>query len=79
MATPTFDLSDLYSEASVDTELRTPKHARYDFATAQPDPTSIPFKGLTDALASMLERQGTDLAYYPDSRGIPELRELIAA
>ncbi len=79
MATQTFDLSDLYSENSVDTELKVPKHAKYDFATAQPDPTSIPFKGLTDALSSMLERQGTDLAYYPDARGIPELRELIAA
>ena len=79
MATQTFDLSDLYSENSVDTEIRVPKHAKYDFATAQPDPTSIPLKGLTDALSSMLERQGTDLAYYPDARGIPELRELIAA
>ena len=79
MATQTFDLSDLYSENSVDTEIRVPKHAKYDFATAQPDPTSIPLKGLTDALSSMLERQGTDLAYYPDARGIPALRELIAA
>ena len=79
MATPTFDLSALYSKDSLDVEIKVPAHAKFDFATAQPDPGSIPFKGLTDALTTMLEKQGGDLAYYPDARGIPELRELIAA
>jgi 2-aminoadipate transaminase len=79
MATKPFDLSSLYSDASVDLPTRVQKHAKYDFATAQPDPNSIPFEGLTDALKTMLDKQGTDLAFYPHAQGIPELRELIAA
>ena len=54
------------------------RHARYDFAVAYPDPDTLPLDGLADAVRSVLDREGRDLAYYTDPAGYPELRRLVA-
>ena len=54
------------------------RHAKYDFAVAYPDPESLPLAGLLEALKEALEREGRDLAYYPDPAGLPGLRQLVA-
>ena len=44
---------------------------------AYPAPETIPSEGLLEGLAKGLEREGQDLAYYPDPFGSLELRELV--
>ena len=51
---------------------------KYDFAVAYPDPETLPLEGLAQALKVALEREGTDLAYYPHTAGLPSLRRLVA-
>ena len=52
--------------------------AKYDFAVAYPDPDTIPLEGLVDSLRTALDREGRDLAYYPDAAGLLSLRQLVA-
>ncbi len=52
--------------------------AKYDFAVAYPDPDTLPLEGLASALKTALEREGKDLAYYPDYAGLGSLRQLVA-
>ena len=52
--------------------------AKYDFAVAYPDPDTIPLEGLVDSLKTALDREGRDLAYYPDAAGLLSLRQLVA-
>ena len=52
--------------------------AKYDFAVAYPDPDTIPLDGLVDSLKTALDREGRDLAYYPDAAGLLSLRQLVA-
>ncbi|PKB73688.1 MAG: hypothetical protein BZY75_00535 [SAR202 cluster bacterium Io17-Chloro-G7] len=57
------------------TSFRRPK---YDFAVAYPDPDTLPLEGLANAMRTALERDGKELAYYPDYVGLLSLRELVA-
>ncbi len=59
----------------VKTSFRRPK---YDFAVAYPDPDTLPLEGLANAMRTALERDGKELAYYPDYVGLLSLRELVA-
>ncbi|MFH1140304.1 MAG: PLP-dependent aminotransferase family protein [Chloroflexota bacterium] len=54
------------------------RHAKYDFAVAYPDPDTLPLDGLVEALKVALDREGRDLAYYPEVTGLPALRKLVA-
>ena len=58
-------------------EISSPVHAEYDFAVAYPAPETIPSQGLLEGLERGLEREGKDLAYYPDPFGSKELRNLV--
>ena len=54
------------------------RHAKYDFAVAYPNPDTLPLDGLADAVRSVLDREGRDLAYYTDPGGYLPLRQLVA-
>ena len=45
---------------------------------AYPDPDTLPLDGLADAVRSVLDREGRDLAYYTDPGGYLPLRQLVA-
>ena len=66
-----------YSKNSKEQEISSTVHAEYDFAVAYPAPETIPSKGLLQGLERGLEREGKDLAYYPDPFGSKELRNLV--
>ena len=53
--------------------------AKYDFATAFPDPESIPGDGLAESLATALREEAGRLALYPVAQGYPPLREYVAS
>jgi 2-aminoadipate transaminase len=53
-------------------------HPKYDFAVAYPDPDSLPLDGLVEALKTALDREGRDLAYYPEFEGLRSLRRFVA-
>ena len=55
------------------------QRAKYDFAVAYPDPSSVPLDGLQESLAAALEEEGRGLAVYPHPQGYPPLREFVAA
>ena len=77
MSTVNFKFDKFFSKGSKEQEISSPAHAKYDFAVAYPAPETIPSEGLLDGLAIGLEREGQDLAYYPDPFGSLELRELV--
>ena len=54
------------------------RHAKYDFAVAYPDPDTLPLDGLVEAIKVALDREGKDLAYYPEAAGLRTLRQLVA-
>ena len=54
------------------------KRAKYDFAVAYPDPTSVPLDGLVESLKDALQQEGKDLALYPHPDGYPPLRQYVA-
>ena len=53
------------------------RRAKYDFAVAYPDPETLPLDELVSSLKTALDREGKDLAYYPDPSGLPSLRQLV--
>ena len=77
MSTVNFKFDKFFSKGSKEQEISSPVHAKYDFAVAYPAPETIPSEGLLNGLAKGLEREGQDLAYYPDPFGSLELRELV--
>ena len=54
------------------------RRGKYDFATAYPDPASLPLDDLVDSLKSALQEEGRGLAVYPQPEGYPPLREFVA-
>ena len=79
MATPQpFSYQDFFAKNAPVTARATPRRAKYDFATAYPDPDTLPLDGLADALKQSLDRDGRDLAYYPNPAGHPPLRAFVA-
>ena len=77
MTSKTFNFEKFYSKNSKEQEISSTVHAEYDFAVAYPAPETIPSKGLLQGLERGLEREGKDLAYYPDPFGSKELRNLV--
>ena len=77
MSTENFSFDNFFSKDSKEQEISSPVHAKYDFAVAYPAPETIPSKGLLEGLSKGLEREGKDLAYYPDPFGSKELRTLV--
>jgi 2-aminoadipate transaminase len=55
-----------------------PANGAYQFGGGKPDPVSLPFDGLTDATAHVLETDGPDALTYGDAQGYAPLRALIA-
>ena len=54
------------------------RRGKYDFATAYPDPGSLPLGELLESLRGGLDEEGRDLAVYPHPQGYPPLREFVA-
>ena len=75
--TAKFSFNKIFSNNSEEQEVSYPVHAEYDFAVAYPAPETIPIDGLLEGLRKGLEREGADLAYYPDPFGSHELRNFI--
>ncbi|HEY2593506.1 MAG TPA: PLP-dependent aminotransferase family protein [Chloroflexota bacterium] len=46
----------------------------FNFGAGNPDPGVFPSKDLGEAAKRVLTRVGTELAHYPEARGLPELR-----
>ncbi len=46
----------------------------FNFGAGNPDPGVFPSHDLGDAAQRVLTRMGTELAHYPEARGLPELR-----
>ena len=70
-------MKNFIQKNSKEQEISSPVHAEYDFAVAYPAPETIPSQGLLEGLERGLEREGKDLAYYPDPFGSKELRNLV--
>ena len=73
-----FSYEELFATDAPITVPSPSRHAKYDFAVAYPDPDTLPLDGLVEALKIALEREGRDLAYYPESTGLPALRQFVA-
>lgn len=80
MPVKAFDFSGLIAKNVPAAPAARPASGRlkYDFTTAFPDPGSFPSKGLLEALTKALEKEGSDLVYYPHPQGHPEIRQFIA-
>ena len=78
MAAQRFDYQRIFSKNSTVGARGTFPRPKYDFAVAYPDPTTLPLEGLAQSLKAALEREGTDLAYYPHTAGLESLRKLVA-
>src|SRR5438309_208088 len=48
------------------------------FGAGNPAPEVFPSRALGEAARRVLERSGDELAHYPEQRGLPELRALMA-
>ena len=77
MSTAKFSFNKFFSKDSKEQEISSPVHAEFDFAVAYPSPETIPSEGLLKGLEEGLEREGQDLAYYPDPFGSKELRNFV--
>src|SRR5215471_1711032 len=51
-----------------------PSPRTFNFGAGNPDPGVFPSQDLGDAARRALSRMGTELAHYPEARGLPELR-----
>ena len=79
MATPQpFSYESLFARSAPVSGPGTWPRPKYDFAVAYPNPDTLPLDGLVDSLRVALEREGRDLAYYPDGAGLLSLRQLVA-
>ena len=75
-----FSYEGLFASNVPDFELPPPaRRAKYDFAVAYPDPSSLPLEGLITALKDGLREEGRELAVYPHPDGYPPLREFVAS
>ena len=75
-----FSYKSLFACNVPDYEVPPPaRRAKYDFAVAYPDPSSLPLEGLAAALKDGLREEGRDLAVYPHPDGYPPLREFVAS
>ena len=72
-----FDYEGLFANNAPFTARAPNRRAKYDFAVAYPDPDTLPLDELVDSLKAALDREGKDLAYYPDPSGMPALRQLV--
>ena len=77
-ASERFNYESLFSKNSTVVAPGSSPRPKYDFAVAYPDPETLPLDGLAAALTNALAREGKDLAYYPNSAGLPSLRRLVA-
>ncbi len=73
-----FSYENLFSKNSAVVAPGVALRPKYDFAVAYPDPETLPLDGLAASLKEALDREGKDLAYYPNSAGLPSLRRLVA-
>ena len=73
-----FDYQGLFSNNSRVGVRSTFPRPKYDFAVAYPDPDTLPLQELAQALKDAMDREGTELAYYPHTAGLPSLRQLVA-
>jgi len=78
LAAQQFDYQQFFSKNSTVGARSTFPRPKYDFAVAYPDPDTLPLEGLAQSLKAALERDGTDLAYYPHTAGLQSLRQLVA-
>ena len=76
--TPQFSYESLFNRNAPVTNRAVNRNARYDFAVAYPDPDNLPLDELVESLKVALDREGRDLAYYPQAIGLPSLRQLVA-
>jgi 2-aminoadipate transaminase len=51
-----------------------PSPRTFNFGAGNPDPGVFPSEDLGEAARRALSRMGTELAHYPEQRGLPELR-----
>jgi 2-aminoadipate transaminase len=51
-----------------------PSPRTFNFGAGNPDPGVFPSQDLGEAARRVLTRVGTELAHYPEARGLPELR-----
>ncbi len=72
-----FSYEGLFSKNSAVGARGSTPRPKYDFAVAYPDPETLPLDGLASSLKEALDRDGKDLAYYPNPAGLPSLRELL--
>lgn len=72
-----FDYKPLLSKAAPAEPRAVAVRARYDFAVAYPDPTSVPAEGLWEALREAIREEAPSLALYPPAQGHERLRELV--
>ena len=56
-----------------------PSPRTFNFGAGNPDPGVFPSQDLGEAARRALTRMGTELAHYPEARGLPELRARRAA
>ena len=75
--TKRFDYLPLLSKVAPAEPRVAVKRARYDFAVAYPDPTSIPVEGLWQGLRDRIREDGKGLALYPPAQGNEKLREVV--
>jgi 2-aminoadipate transaminase len=74
----TFNYEKLFARNVPDpAPMRVIERAKYDFAIAYPDPSSIPTEALAQCIAQALAEEGKDLAVYPHEQGYPPLREYV--
>ena len=78
MTTPQpFSYESLFARNVPITTRAPARRPKYDFAVAFPDPDTLPLDGLVESLKVALDREGRDLAYYPNPSGLPALRQLV--
>ena len=77
--TQPFSFDDHFAESAPQGGARgAGRRGKYDFATAYPDPGSLPLNELVESLSGALAEEGRDLAVYPHQQGYPPLREFVA-
>ena len=77
--TQPFSFDDHFAESAPQGGARgAGRRGKYDFATAYPDPGSLPLDELVESLSGALAEEGRDLAVYPHQQGYPPLREFVA-